>query len=318
MNRYWAWPILFMIVSIGWLARGDTLELVGGGTLSGEIVSANPQGLVVKKEDGSFSPRTPWTNFTQNALNELAKNPKTKSFVELYVEPPEEQSAKKKAEPEITVKIPPRLDRPDRTAGIGALFKSPLSIVLLLIIYAANIYAGYEVSIFRNYPAAAVCAVAAVAPIVGPALFICLPTRMQAAPQEGAETLATEHQQQHLVVPHEGMEEEAAAAAAHEAAPAEAGSALPQPIVYGRGYYSFNRRFFETKMAGFMRMVPSDAEKDMLIHMKSSRGQHVGTRIVRLMPNELYLHVTKGGASQDVMIPYNEIAEIQIRHKDLG
>jgi len=197
------------------------------------------------------------------------------------------------------------------------LFKSPLSIVLLLIIYAANIYAGYEVSIFRNYPAAAVCAVAAVAPVLGPVLFLCLPTRMQAAPQEAAETLATEHQQQHLVVPHEPTEEEAAAAA-EEAAPAHGGPALPQPIVYGRGYYSFNRRFFETKMAGFMRMVPSDAEKDMLIHLKSSRGQYVGTRIVRLMPDELYLHVTKGGASQDVMVPYNEIAEIQIRHKDLG
>ena len=82
--------------------------------------------------------------------------------------------------------------------------------------------------------------------------------------------------------------------------------------------FQINRRFFETKMAGFMRMVPSDAEKDMLIHLKSSRGQYIGTRIVRLMPNELYLHVAKAGASQDVMVPYNEIAEIQIRHKDLA
>ena len=317
MNRNWAWPIILMIVAFAWLTRAETFELVGGATLSGEIVSANPQGLIVKKEDGSFSPRTHWTNFTQNALSQLAKNPKTKSFVELYVDSPEEQVAKKKVEQEIIVKIPPRLDRPDPSAGIGALFKSPLSIALLVIVYLANIYAGYEVAIFRSYPPAVGCAVAAVAPIVGPVVFLCLPTRMAPLPTEGAETLAAEHQHAHqITVPQDGAAEEHPAEG--EAPAAEAGPALPKPVVYGRGYYSFNRRFFETKMSGFLRMVPSEAEKDMLIHLKASRGQFVGTRIARLMPNELYLHVVKGGASQEVMIPYNEIAEIQVRHKDLG
>ena len=118
MSRLWAWPVLLMILGVGVLARAETLDLVGGGTLSGEIVSANPQGLVVKKEDGSYSTRTHWTNFTQNALNQLAKNPKTKSFVELYVEPPEEQ-AKKKVDLEITVKPPPRLENAARTLEFG-------------------------------------------------------------------------------------------------------------------------------------------------------------------------------------------------------
>ena len=86
-------------------------------------------------------------------------------------------------------------------------------------------------SIFRNYPPAAVCAVAAVAPILGPLLFLCLPTRLQALPQETAETLAAEHQHQHqITVPHEPTEEDAATAAAEQAAPAHApGPALPQP-----------------------------------------------------------------------------------------
>jgi hypothetical protein len=70
-------------------------------------------------------------------------------------------------------------------------------------------------------------------------------------------------------------------------------------------------------MPGFLRMIPSEAEKDMLLLVKSSRGEYTASRITRLTPNEIYLHVAKSGASNDVMIPYTELAEVQIRHKDL-
>jgi len=56
----------------------------------------------------------------------------------------------------------------------------------------------------------------------------------------------------------------------------------------------------------------------LLIHVKSSRGEHVATRIAKLTPNEVCFHVSKEGASQDVAIPYTELAEVQIRHRDLG
>ena len=78
----------------------------------------------------------------------------------------------------------------------------------------------------------------------------------------------------------------------------------------------FNRRFFETKLAGFLRMVPGEAERDMVIHVKSARGEHVAQRLSKVLPNELCLQVMKAGASSEVAIPYSEIYEIQIRHKD--
>jgi hypothetical protein len=78
----------------------------------------------------------------------------------------------------------------------------------------------------------------------------------------------------------------------------------------------FNRRFFETKLAGFLRMVPSDAEKDMIILIKSSRGEFVGNRISKLQQDDLVLQFHKGTASADVTIPFMEIQEVQIRHKD--
>jgi len=318
MLQHWARPILLLCLLFGLApaTRAETFDLVSGGSVSGEIISANAQGLVVKLADGSFAPRVGWTNFTQNALKELVKNPKVKNFVEPFVDTEEEATAKKAAA-EINVKPVSRLQRPDSKAGLAALFRSPLSITLLFVLYLANLYAAFEVALFRNYPIAAVCGVAAVAPVLGPILFICLPRRLQQQQREQTEEqLAAEHHAEHLVLPggEEVAEESGHGHAEHVPA---GGPSLPAPILYQRGLYSFNRRFFETKMSGFLRVVPGEAEKDMLLHVKSSRGEHVATRISKLTPGELYLHVVKGGASSDVMIPYTELAEIQIRHKDL-
>ena len=308
MIQRWAWLILLCLSAFR--AAAGTYEMVGGNVLTGEPISANAQGLVIKREDGSFAPRVAWTNFTANALKELAANPKVKPFVDPLLEG-EEEIASRKAAAEITVKPVAKLERPDPRGGLGALFRSPLSLTLLLFVYLANIYAGFEIAIFRNYPIGVGCGIAAVAPVIGPIIFLCLPRRIPASAEQHEEQLAEEHQVEHVVTSEQEV---------HEAAPAPAvatAPSLPQPTVYQRGHFSFNRRFFETKMAGFMRMVPSDAEKDMLILVKSSRGEFVASRIARLTPNEIYFLVMKGGASSEVMIPYTELAEVQIRHKDL-
>ena len=78
----------------------------------------------------------------------------------------------------------------------------------------------------------------------------------------------------------------------------------------------FNRRFFETKLAGFLRMVPSDAEKDLIVVIKSARGEFIGNRISKLLPNELVLQFLKSNASSDITVPFTEIQEVQVRHKD--
>ena len=54
-------------------------------------------------------------------------------------------------------------------------------------------------------------------------------------------------------------------------------------------------------------------EKDLLLIVKSARGEHVGARLSRIDPNELYLQIRDGAATADVMIPFNEIYEVQIR-----
>ena len=103
------------------------------------------------------------------------------------------------------------------------------------------------------------------------------------------------------------------------AAPAQqqpAKPAAPEVVVYPRGQFTFNRRFFETKFAGFLKMVPGEAERDKVIYVKCARGEYTGHRFAKVDQNELYLQVKKGNATEDVMIPFNEIFEVQVKPKD--
>lgn len=312
IRRFAVVLVLFALMACGiFLAPAASYLLNDGTTLSGDAISFNVQGVVVKTADGNFAPRAAWTNFTQEALKELAKEPKAKPFVEPYLELDESETEKK---PSLQIKPKPhdRLARPDPKAGMGAMFSSAIGVILFLLLYAGNIYAAFEIAIFRNYHPGLVCGVAAAAPVIGPALFLCLPTRLQKSHDELAAESMAEHapDEVQLAYTHPGGH----GTAEGEAATAEA--AQPKVTVYQRGQTTFNRRFFETKFSGFLRVVPGDAEKDKVIYIKSSRGEHVGSRLTRIQPNELFLQVQKGDATADVIIPFNEIFEIQVRPKD--
>jgi len=303
--------VFAIVVLTSVAASGAIYPLSNGSNLEGEPISYNAQGVVVKLPDGTFAPREGWTNFTQQALQEFSKNPKIKIFVEPFLDIDEQEEDKPKLE--IKPKHVERLARPDPGAGFGALFSSTLSLTFLILIYVGNVYAGYEVGLFRNYHPLLVAGVAAVAPVIGPTIFLCLPTRIQRSIDDIAAESMARHMAEaeaagtapRLTAGHTPSEEEAAAAA-----PAAAKSEV---TVFQRGQTSFNRRFFETKFAGFLKPVPGEAEKNKEVYIRSARGEYVGNRLTRILPNELTMQISKGDATADVIIPFAEIYEIQIR-----
>jgi hypothetical protein len=324
---------------VGTPLHGATYSLSSGEAITGEPFHFDANGVVFRYPDGRTSPRFAWTNFTEASLKDFAQNPKAQRFVSNFIESPEDEVRVKK---EITVKTPPRLDRPIARSAVGALFASPLSIALLVLVYFANLYAAYEIAVYRRYPRAMVIAAAAVLPFAAPAVFLCLPTRTEESEPE-PEAAPTPEPAPQRSIPSAPPPRPAAAAYSPPArfstsaqsqpapgtapteAPAEevqepppqpAAPRLPEPVVYRRGQTMFNRRFFETKMAGFLRMVPSESEKDLVINIKSSRGEYVGHRISKLQPDDLTLQFHRGSASSDVTIPFTEIQEVTIKHKD--
>ena len=165
-----------------------------------------------------------------------------------------------------------------------------------------------------------VCGIAAVAPIIGPVIFLCLPTKMGPTQDELAEEqrAATEELQAatygEAAAPQPGSAG-SGSTKSHESHASHA-TVVPQTQVFKRGQFTFNRRFIETKFAGFFGMVRKDAEKDLLLIVKSARGEFIVTRISDIGATDMKVDVHSGGASQQTLIPFVEILEMQIKHKD--
>src|SRR5437879_2446392 len=151
--------------------RADTFKLNNGETLTGEVLSAsaNDEGVQIKLGEGDYK-RVPWSNFSQEDLKKFAENRKMAPFVEPFIEVSREEKMKKT---EVDIKEPPRLSRPSAHSFFSAMFSSGVGLVVLLLLYAANIYAAYEIAIFRAQPIPLVCGVAAVLPILRPIIFPC-------------------------------------------------------------------------------------------------------------------------------------------------
>ena len=291
--------------------RAMTFEYADGTKIEGDIIQGKPEFLQIRLEGNRYE-KLAWDKLSQTTLRELAEDPKLKlrDFIEPYLEVLEDPTIKKT---EVVIKPVPRLERPPKGSLFGALLGSSVGLLALLLVYAANIYAGYEISLVRAYPSAMVCGIAAVAPVIGPAIFLCLPTKMKSATEE-----LTEEEPAQMVAEVIAAEAEPATEtgglklAAVETAPA----AVVETQVFKRGQFTFNRRFIETKFSGFFGLVRREAEKDLILVIKSARGEFIVTRISRIAANDLHADVHRGGASQEVQIPFSEILEIQIKPRD--
>jgi hypothetical protein len=226
------------------------------------------------------------------------------------------------------------------------MFTAPLGIFLILVLYGANIYAGYEVAIFRGHSVPKVCGAAALVPLAGPLVFLAMKTKMpeeqQAAEQAAAGTApagaagapntpsrataapaASASSAQDRPAAPEGDDDDnpmhatgAAPSSLHISHEEPAKPKHPPATTYQRGQFTFNRRFFETRFPGMFGVVKRDADKDMVLIIKAARGEFTGTRISRIAASDLHLQVEKGGASEEVLIPFTEIQEIRHKHKD--
>jgi hypothetical protein len=315
---------LFVVLTLSWLLvgtiRAETLHLVDGQTVTGEMVSMDEKGIVLKQADGNYGDRTPWGKLSQADLRELQQNPKAAAFVEPFIELTQEDKLKRT---EIEVKEVPHLQRSTSRSLVGGLFTSGIGIFVLLVLYGGNIYAAYEISIFRARPPGLVCGVSAVAPVIGPIIFLSMPPQLNLPQQKEVEEWkppAEEYQEAGVAAAiaaeqTPGAEEPQATAQGH--APTQpAASALPPTKTYQRGHSTFNRRFFETQMPAFFGVARSGVDKDMVLSIRSVRGTYIGQRISRISANELYFQVQKNNASEDIIIPFVEIQEVQLKHKD--
>jgi len=302
----------------------ESYKLTNGDTVNGEVLptSANDQGVQVKIGEGEYQ-RVSWDKFSQEDLKNFARNERMQPFVEPFIEITQAERVKKT---EVTLKQPPKLERPPRQSLFGAFFSSGLGVLVMLALYAATVYAGYEVAIFRAQPPLLVTGLSAI-PLLGlaaPIVFLVLPTNVSrsaeqaaAEPVQGVPEAATASAEEVNPMLSAGAQHPAGLKLAKsETTHAGSKAALPEPVIYQRGQYTFNRRFFETKFPGFFGVVRREADRDMVLVIKTTRGEYAGQRISRIAANDLHLEVHRGSASEEVLIPFTEIQQICHKHKD--
>jgi hypothetical protein len=325
------------------IARGDSFQLTDGSTLNGDIVSASDASLKIKISEDTYTNVT-WDKFSQNDLKRFANDPgmqrfKLADFATPFIEVTDEQRREKTDVGPL--KDVPRLKRPEAGSFFGAMLSSPVGFFVLLILYAAGIYAAFEVAIYRRRPRGLVCGLAAIPGLgfLSPIIFLSMaapPLQSEEEesyaqePQPGAPPPPAPAAPPGYTVP--GMAPAAAMATpepettapethglklAQSPAPSTTPSAnLPPPQIFQRGAFMFNRRFFETKFPGFFGVVRKDSDKDMVLFIKAARGQYIAERISRISANDMYVQVRKGEVSEEVMVPFTEVQEVQLKHKD--
>ena len=307
-------------------ADTGTYQLTDGTSITGDVISFNDDGIIFKIGDDKYTDRILWTKFSQSGLKLLAKNKKLKDYAEPFIETPPPPR------PDLQVRVHPvsRLDLPASQWVVSALCSSFVGIMIMLLIYAANIYAAFEIAIFRAQPIGLVTGIAAVLPIIGPIIFLSMPTKIEGAAEQDAQAgaaAAAPHPAvgqghaapaagQSVQMPTDAQGTSEAGETAQPAQPWQAAASLPETQVFQRGQFTFNRRFFETKFSGFFGLARHGSSKDMVLVIKTPRAQHVAERISRISANEAHFEVVNGAARQEVAVPFGEIQEVQLKHKD--
>ncbi|HUA68958.1 MAG TPA: hypothetical protein VMA13_10480 [Candidatus Saccharimonadales bacterium] len=289
-------------------ARADTYSLTDGSSISGDIILFNDAGVTFRTPSDNYT-NVVWPKFSQDALMQLSKNPKIKPYAELFIEAPPTQPKTEK----ISIHDVPRLQLPAKESLLAALLSSSVGFVVLLILYAANVYAAYEIAIVRSRPIGMVMGVAAVLPILGPIIFLSMPVRVQTEQVE--EQPRAEPQSFSVPGAAAAPTAENVAAGVH-ITPAAGSKPAPEAQIFQRGQFMFNRRFFETKFSGFFSVIRRPAEKDLVLVVKTACATLVAQRITRIATNEAHFEVLQGAARQEVMVPFADIQEIQLKHKD--
>ncbi len=314
------------VLFYGWLAATAvaqtptlTLHPKNGAVVTGTILDMGDQGIRLQLSDGTYMDNpVPWGLLSQDDLKLLQNNPKAQPFVEPFIQIPRSEKLERT---QVDIKDPPRLARPASGSVFAALVGSSVGLVMLLLVYLGNLYAAYEISIFRAQPPALVCGISAVAPVLGPIIFLALPTRMRGADYEAQ--AGTDENLEAAIAAEQAVPMPAAPAGAkgNRRAPTQpvatgADAAAAGGKTFVRGQFTFNRRFFETQMPGFFGVVRPEADKHTVLTFKTARGTFVVNRISRISPNDVHIQVLKGHASEEIVVPFLEIQEVYMTPRE--
>jgi len=277
----------------------ETLTLADGTSLSGDIVKFDDHDVMIHTTADGYT-NIAWSQFSQDALKQLSATPKYRPLAEPFIEPTVSEHPPK---PEIKVNPVTRMTLPEHPSILGGLAQSSLGLFILLILYGTNLYAAYEVAVVRGKPLGLVMGLSAVLPIIGPIIFLSQPIQAapneEAAPEEGAPGAPASGG-----TPGPGQEDIQIVSASWQPSQEDK---KPQPQAFSRGAFTFNKRFIETKFAGFIGEPKGDA-KNFSMEIKTLKDTIAVECIKQVGATEAILETPTGPLS----LPFADIQEIKL------
>lgn len=305
-----AMSLLMMVAGPSWAAD---FKLNNGDVVRGETSRVTDDGVVVRLSVGGFSPVIGWGKLSQETLHELVKDPAAKEFAEPFIDIPLEQRMAQRKKPDIHIKEAVHPEIPaEKTRFFSALLSSGMGIFILILLYGGNLFAAYEIALFKARPTALVCGLAAVIPFFGPALFLMLPGAEESHVGSHTPAAVAPDPVSAEVKGAMGQSSLGLAAAGGSHAQQQASGNPNYTTVWDRNNATFDRRFFETKFAGYFRVVLGEQEKSLLLVIKTAKREYVAQRISRISMTELHL-MLQGG--QEAGLPFGEIVQIATKPK---
>jgi hypothetical protein len=287
---------LWFVMAMMWSTAAATLTKTDGSSVEGDIVKFDDSGLLLRGTGDSYT-NLPWGQFSQDTLKQLSANSKIKPLVEVFIEP---DASQRPARAETNINPVKRMELPANPSLIGGLLKSPVGLFILLVVYIANLYAAYEISIVRARSALQVVGLAAVLPVIGPVIFLALPMKVEAPPETVTEPAAGADP---------GVaKEEIQIVDASWNQPKEVKQVEAQ--VFTRGKFTFNKRFVETKFAGFIGEPKGDALKFSMA-VSAAQGQFAVERIMQVAASDVIFDTANG----QVTVLLADILEIKLNPK---
>lgn len=288
--------LCFCFVSVALAFGAVTIKFSGGGSLTGDIVKADDNGLMFHGE-GDVYTNVAWARLSQDTLKEISSDPKVKVFADPFIEPVQTQNPAAKIE----LRPVTRIERPANPSVILGFITSPVGLFILLVLYGANLFAAYEISLVKARPPAQVMGVAAILPVIGPIIFLYLPMFVQKTEEEIlAEQPFPEGEQtpeQIQIVSH-----------GTGAPPVEKKA---EPILFPRGKFTFNKRFIETKFANYMGVPKGEALK-YTMEVKTLKDHFTVDQIMQVTPTDVLLDTAGRG---QITIALADIQEVKLNPK---
>jgi hypothetical protein len=258
-------------------------------------LKSDDEGMMLRLQDDNYT-NLSWSQFSQDSLKQLQQNPKIARFVEPFIEPSEPEHA---PQADITVNPVKRMTRPAHPSLILGVAQSPVGLFLLLVLYVANLLAAYEIALFKLRKPAEVVGLSALLPVIGPVVFLVMAEK-PAAPAEEAPSEA-------VMVPAGTVGNPQAEIPIVEFAH-KAEEKKPEPQIFARGKFTLNKRFVETKFAGFIGQPKGDG-LNFNMELKTAKQQYSVERIMEVTATEVIFDTVQ---RQQVKVLLADILEIKL------